>query len=279
MTLVTPARSVGLEVSLSVGLSVCRSIGAVLLAVMCASCALQAQSTLTVAAAADLGPALREVATNFEKRCGTHIAAAHGSSGNLATQIANGAPHDIFLSADLGYPHSLENQGLAVPGSLKTYASGKLVLWAPKTFGGDVQVLGMKTLTAPEGRTIAIANPEHAPYGKAAVAALRWTNLYDALKSKLVLGENVAQAAQFVGSGNAQVGIIPRSLAMAPELPRSGQWWELPPESYPPITQGAVVLRKSKNEKVTQDLVNYLKTKEVAAILRRCGFEEPELQP
>jgi molybdate transport system substrate-binding protein len=279
MTLVTPARSVGLSVSRSISRSVRRSIGIVLLAVICASCALQAQTNLTVAAAADLGPALREIAANFEKRGGTHVAVVYGSSGNLATQIENGAPYDVFLSADLGYPRRLESQGLAMPGSLTTYASGKLVLWAPKTLGVDVQVLGMKALTAPEVRTIAIANPEHAPYGKAAIAALRWANLYDALKSKLVLGENVAQAAQFVGSGNAQVGIIALSLAMAPELARSGQRWELPPESYPPITQGAVVLRKSKNEKLGQDFVNYLRTKEVAAILRRYGFEVPEPQP
>ncbi|MGA2000609.1 MAG: molybdate ABC transporter substrate-binding protein [Terriglobales bacterium] len=278
MTLVTTARPIGLSVSRSIRRSVCRCVGLTLIVILAGS-SLLAQTTLTVAAAADLGPALPEIAANFEKSSGTHIAAVYGSSGNLATQIENGAPYDVFLSADLGYPHRLESQGLVVLGSLTKYASGKLVLWAPKTLGVDVRVLGMKALTAPEVRTIAIANPEHAPYGKAAVAALRWANLYDALKSKLVLGENVAQAAQFVTSGNAQIGIIPLSLAMAPELARSGQRWELPPESYPPITQGAVVLRKSKNEKVAQDFVNYLKTKEAAAILRRYGFEVPEPQP
>ena len=264
----------------SSGLPIRRSfcIALILLAVAAAD-PLVAQTTLTVAAAADLTPALREIAPNFEKRSGTHIAVVYGSSGNLATQIENGAPYDVFLSADLGYPRRLESQGLAVLGSLTMYATGKLVLWAPKTLGVDVQALGMKALTAPEVRTIAIANPEHAPYGQAAVAALRWANLFEALKAKLVLGENVAQAAQFVGSGNAQVGMIPLSLAMAPELARRGQWWELPPESYPPIAQGAVVLRKSKNEKVAQDFVNYLKTNEAAAILRRYGFEVPEPQP
>jgi len=278
MARVTPARSVGQSVHRSIGRSVCRCVGLALIVVLAGS-SLLAQTTLTVAAAADLGPALPEIAANFEKSGGTHIAVVYGSSGNLATQIENGAPYDVFLSADLGYPHRLESQGLVVLGSLTKYASGKLVLWVPKTLGVNVQVLGMKALTAPEVRTIAIANPEHAPYGKAAVAALRWANLYDELKSKLVLGENVAQAAQFVGSGNAQIGIIPLSLAMAPELARSGQRWELPPESYPPITQGAVVVKKSKNEKVAQDFVNYLKTKEAAAILRRYGFEVPEPQP
>ncbi len=272
MTPVTPARSVGPSVNRSIRRSGWEALPAILLIVIFGCSALWAQSTLTVAAAANLGPALREIAANFEKRSGRRVALVFGSSGSLATQIENGAPYDVFMSADLDYPHRLESQGLAVLGSLTTYASGKLVLWAPKRFGIDVQVLGMKALTAPEVHAIAIANPEHAPYGKAAVAALRRANLYDALKSKLVLGEDVAQAAQFVVSENAQVGIIPLSLAMAPELARGGQRWELPEEMCPPIAQGAVVLRKSNNERLAQDFVNYLKTNEAAAVLRRYGY-------
>jgi molybdate transport system substrate-binding protein len=271
MTPVTRAQSVGPAVNRPVY----QALAAILIVVIGGGSAGWAQSTLTVAAAANLGPALREISANFERRAGTHVALVYGSSGSLATQIENGAPYDVFMSADLDYPHRLESQGLAVLGSLTTYASGNLVLWAPKTLAADLRVLGMKALTAPEVRTIAIANPEHAPYGKAAVGALRRANLYDALKSKLVLGEDVAQAAQFVVSGNAQVGIIPLSLAMAPELARGGQRWELPQEMCPPIAQAAVVLRKSKHEKLAQDFVNYLKTGEAAAVFRHYGYGAP----
>jgi molybdate transport system substrate-binding protein len=236
-----------------------------------------AQATkLTVAAASDLGPALREIAAQYEKTGAARLALVFGSSGNLAAQIENGAPHDVFMSADLDYPRRLESQGLTVPGSLTPYAVGSLVLWAPKTSALDLRQLGFKALTAPAVRAIAIANPQHAPYGKAAVAALRWAKLYEPLESRLALGENVAQAAQFVASGNAQVGIISLSLALAPEFARTGQWWEVPPESYPPIIQGAVVLRKSRNQKTAEEFLGYLKSAEATTILRRHGFKIPE---
>ena len=266
-------RSVGSSVNLSAGW-LSRIAAAILLALVCAGGALRAQSTLTVAAAANLGPVLREISANFEKRTGTHVALVFGSSGSLTTQIANGAPYDVFMSADLDYPHRLESQGLAVLGSMMTYASGKLVLWAPKTLPVDLQALGMRALTAPQVRRIAIANPDHAPYGKAAVAALRRATLYDAVKARLVLGEDVAQASQFVLSGNAQVGILPLSLALAPEM-RNGQHWELPPDAYPSMEQGAVVLRKSKNETLAHDFLNYLKSEEAAALFRRYGYGVP----
>jgi molybdate transport system substrate-binding protein len=240
--------------------------------VIFANVALHAQNTVTVAAAANLGPALREISAQFERRSGTHVALVFGSSGGLAMQIQNGAPYDVFLSADVEYPHRLESQGLAELGSLTTYAAGKLVLWAPKTLSIDLKSLGMKALTGPQVRRIAIANPEYAPYGKAAMAALRRARLYDTIKPKLVLGEDVAQTAQFVISGNAQIGIIPLSLAISPELQRAGQYWELPPDLYPRLEQGAVVLRKSMNEKLAHEFVNYLKTEDAAAIFRRYGY-------
>ncbi|MBZ5566419.1 MAG: molybdate ABC transporter substrate-binding protein [Acidobacteriia bacterium] len=232
-------------------------------------------TTLTVAAAADLQSALREIAAQYEKSGAARLELVFGSSGSLTTQIEHGAPYDVFMSANMDYPHRLENQGLAVLGTLTPYAIGSLVLWASKTSALDVHALQFKALTAPGVRAIAIANPEHAPYGKAAIAALRWAKLYETLKSRLVLGENVAQAAQFVASGNAQVGIIPLSFALAPELAQTGQWWELPPESYPPITQGAVVLRKSRNQKSAEAFVGFLKSAAAAAIFRRHGFKIP----
>lgn len=252
-------------------------IAAALVALWTAS-PLLAQTTLTVAAAADLGPALREIAGQFDQRSGSKTALVFGSSGNLTTQIEHGAPFDAFLSADLDYPHRLEGEGLAVLGSLTTYAFGKLALWAPKNSPLALGALEMKALTRPEVRAIAIANPEHAPYGKAAVAALRTANLYDKLKSKLVFGENVAQAAQFVVSGNAQVGIVPLSLALAPELARNGQWWALPPKLYPRIAQGGVVLRKSSKQELAQIFLAFLKSKEAGSILQRYGFDLTETQ-
>jgi molybdate transport system substrate-binding protein len=251
---------------------------ALLMTLLCAASVAAQTTTLTVAAAADLQPALKEIAALYEKSGPARLALVFGSSGNLATQIKHGAPYDVFMSADMEYPHRLESQGLAVLGSLTPYAVGSLVLWAPKTSAVDVRELGFKALTAPGVRAIAIANPEHAPYGKAAVAALRRVKLYETLKSRLVLGENVAQAAQFVASGNAQVGIISLSLALAPEFARTGQWWELPPDSHPPIMQGAVVLRKSKNEKSAEQFIRFLESAEAAAIFRRNGFKIPEEQ-
>jgi len=248
----------------------------ILVLMICAGSTPWAQNTLTVAAAANLGPALREISAKFEKRSGKHVALVFGSSGGLAMQIQNGAPYDVFLSADVDYPHRLESQGLAELGSLTIYASGKLVLWAPKKLTVDLPALGMKALSAPQVRNIAIANPEHAPYGKAALAVLRRARLYDALRSKLVVGEDVAQAAQFVVSGNAQMGIIPLSLAISPELQRLGQHWELPPDLYPRLEQAAVLLRKTRNEKLARDFLSFLKTEEVAAMFRRYGYVVPE---
>jgi molybdate transport system substrate-binding protein len=257
-----------------------RALLALLVAVLGAAAGiLMAQTrTLTVAAAADVGPALREIVAAYERRGGARVTVVLGASGTLMTQIEHGAPYDVFMSADMEYPHRLESQGIAVLSTLAPYAVGSLVLWAPKSSALNLRELGWKTLSQPGVRAIAIANPEHAPYGKAAVAALRQANLFDAVKARLVLGENVAQAAQFVTSGNAQVGIIPLSLAVTPELTRTGQWWEVPPTSHPAIMQGAVVLRRSRNIKQAEEFLDFLKTAEAAAIFRRNGFKKPEGQ-
>jgi molybdate transport system substrate-binding protein len=269
MTPVTPARSVGQSVSRSVGPSVCRSIGAVLLAVICASCALQAQGNLTVAAAANLGPALREIAANFEKRDGTHVELVYGASGNLAMQIENGAPFDVFLSADMEYPRSLESKGAAAPGSLAVYATGKLVLWVTTASGIDVGRL------QPEMLLLGSVHPQHAPYGKAAVEFLRKAGLYDRVAGKFVLGEDVAQTAEFVRSGNADVGIISLSLALAPAMKERGKYREIAVDSYTPIRQAGVILKHAKNPSAAAKFLAYVRSAEAAAVLARYGFEPP----
>lgn len=271
MTPVTTARSVGPSVH--------RSIGVVLLAVICASCALQAQSNLTVAAAANLGPALREITANFEKSSGTHVELAFGSSGNLATQIENGAPFDVFLSADVDYPRSLETKGAIAPGSLAVYATGKLVLWVTNASGIDVGRLQPQMLLLDSVRKIAIANPRHAPYGKAAVEFLRKAGLYDRVAGKFVLGEDVAQTAEFVRSGNADVGIIPLSLALAPAMKERGKYREIAAGLYTPIRQAGVILKSAKNPSAAAKFLAYVRSAEAAAVLARYGYEpQPEAQ-
>src|SRR5205823_2836010 len=152
-----------------------------------------------------------------------------------------------FLSADIAYPEQLETAGLAEPGTLTTYATGAIVVWARRGSGTDVNA-GWTALTSDRVRRIAIANPDHAPYGQAAVAAFRNAGIYDRVRGKLVFGENVSQAAQFVQSGNADAGVIPLSLAKSAPLAAVGDYITIPPALYPPIEQAALVLRASTNK-------------------------------
>ena len=229
---------------------------------------------ITVAAAADLTYALKEIGTNYEKQSGAHVNISFGSSGNLSTQIANGAPFDVFFSADIGYPKKLETDGLTEPNTMYQYAVGRIVLWAPKESKIDVSK-GMISLTSPDVRRIAIANPQHAPYGRAAVSAMTSATVYENLKDKLVFGENVAQAAQFVASGNAQIGIIALSLALSPAMVDKGRYWEIPLNSYPRIEQGAVVVKASKNKDTAKAFLAYVRSPNASAILKRYGFFLP----
>jgi len=229
---------------------------------------------ITVAAAADLTYALKDIATNFEKQSGTHVNIAFGSSGNLSTQIANGAPFDVLFSADIEYPKKLETDGLTEPGTLYQYAVGRIVLWVPKDSKIDIST-GMRSLAGAEVKKIAIANPTHAPYGRAAVSAMKSGDVYEKVKDKLVFGENVAQAAQFVDSGNVQVGIIALSLALSPGMAERGRYWEIPLDSYPRIEQGTVVVKTSKNKTSAKAFLAYVRSPDGAAILKRYGFFLP----
>ncbi len=230
--------------------------------------------TVTVAAASDLSYAMDEIAANFKKATGCAVRVSTGSSGNFLSQIENGAPFDVFFSADIAYPKKLEAEGLAAPGSTYLYAVGKIVLWVRKDSPLDVGK-GLALLRDPSIRKIAIANPEHAPYGRAAVQALRSAGVYDAVKGRLVLGENISQAAQFVESGNVDAGVLALSLVLSPALKDKGRSWNIPEKLYAPIRQGAVVPRGSPNPQGAREFLDYIKTPATAALLERYGFVLP----
>ena len=229
-------------------------------------------AALTVAAAADLSSALREIAQSYERKTGVGLKLSFGSSGMLRQQIRNGAPFDVFLSADMEYPRQLISAGTAEADSLSQYAQGKLVLWIPADSHLDLVHQGMNALLDPAVKKIAIANPQHAPYGRAGLAALKHAGLYDRVKDRLVIGENVAQAAQFVESGNAQAGLIARAHAVAPGMQNKGRYWEVPAEYYPALFQGAVVVSSSRHKKEALEFMGYLKSAEASDILGKYGF-------
>ena len=234
--------------------------------------------TVTVAAASDLTYAMDEIARNFEKATGCLVHLSMGSSGNFLTQIENGAPFDVFFSADIAYPKKLEAEGLADQGSTCLYAIGKLVLWTRKDSRVDIDK-GFPALREPAVRKIAIANPEHAPYGRAAEEALRRAGVYDAVKERLVLGENISQAAEFVDSGNADAGILALSLVVSPAMKGKGRAWDIPEDLYTPIQQGAVILRGAANPQGARQFLDYIKMPATAALLERYGFALPRMVP
>jgi molybdate transport system substrate-binding protein len=235
--------------------------------------AAQAQE-IRVAAAADLKFALDELDAQYEKQAGKKIDVSYGSSGNFFAQIQNGAPFDLLLSADIEYPRKLAAAGLAEPGTLYEYAVGRIVIWMPADARADPAKLGWKALLEPGVERIAIANPEHAPYGRAAVAALRNAGVYEQVRRRLVYGENIAQAAQFVASGSAQAGILALSLAVSPPM-RDGKRWEIPADMHPPIEQGAIILKSSKDKEGARAFLAFLKSDAGRKILESYGFVLP----
>jgi molybdate transport system substrate-binding protein len=230
---------------------------------------------LKIAAAADLTFAFKDVGVQFVKQTGNTLKLTYGSSGNFFAQIQNGAPFDLFFSADIGYPQKLEAAGLAEPGTIYEYASGKLVMWVPNASKLELGP-GLATLLDPGIRKIAIANPQHAPYGVAAVAAMRHDGIYDKVKSKLVLGENIAQTAQFVQSGNADAGLLALSLAVAPAMKDKGRYVEIPADDYQPIIQAAVILKSSRNKELAKQFLKFLQEPETVALMARYGFSIPK---
>jgi molybdate transport system substrate-binding protein len=237
-----------------------------------------AAQELRVAAAADLQFVFQEVSAKFQKETGHTVQLTFGSSGNFYSQIQNGAPFDIFFSADVDYPAKLEAAGLVEPGTLSQYATGRIALWVRKGSPIDINQ-GFRTLTDARIRKISIANPEHAPYGRAAVAALRHEKVYDKVRDKLVLGENISQAAQFVESGNADIGVLALSLALAPPLKSEGMYYEIPTSFYPAIDQAVVILKSSKQKEIARQFLNFLNRPEITEFMRSNGLTVPESQP
>jgi molybdate transport system substrate-binding protein len=226
---------------------------------------------LRLAAAADLQPVLTPILAEFEARTHIHVDASYQSSATLATQIENGAPFDLFLAADLSFPQHVIAAGLGETAQPVPYARGTLVLWARND--SPFQDLSVNTLRKPELKTIAIANPQHAPYGRAAESSIRSLGLYDLLKPKLVVAENIAQAAQYADSGNAQVGLISLTSALSERLRSTGHYFVMPRDSYPPILQGAVVLKHSSHKTDAQRLLDFLLSPPIEKELSVRGLE------
>lgn len=233
-----------------------------------------APSPLSIAAASDLQVVLPRIVKQFEAESGQSVRLTFGSSGNFFAQIANGAPFDLFLSADIDYPRTLIARGKADRESLYSYAVGQLVLWSRNGSGVDLQ-RGLSVLGDPAAGRIAIANPAHAPYGRAALAAFERAGISEQVKSRLVLGENVAQAAQFAQSGNASVGLVPLALALAPAMASQGRYVAVPASMYPPIVQAAVVVSASANRALAGQFIAFLKRPPVVAQLSQAGFLAP----
>jgi molybdate transport system substrate-binding protein len=257
------------------GAALLRPIFGILLVFLCLLGARNAHAqSLRVAAASDLQFALTDLASEYEKQSAAKLSITYGSSGNFFAQVQNGAPFDLFFSADTSYPQKLIEAGLAESDSRYTYAFGRIGLWVPSDSPLNPAQMQWSTLLDLHIQKIAIANPEHAPYGRAAVAALQKAGLYEQVKSKLVYGENISQAAQFVQSGSAQVGILAMSLTVAPAM-KSGKTWEIPRDFYLPLEQAVVQLKSSPNKPAARAFLAFLRTEPARATLTRYGFTLP----
>jgi molybdate transport system substrate-binding protein len=257
-----------------------RTVSIALLAALALGCAgarrEQARHEVRIAAAADLKFALDDLLAECRRaRPDIAVEVTYGSSGNFFAQIQNGAPFDLFLSADADYPRQLIAKGLAPQGSEFVYAVGHIVVWTRRDSGLDVEKLGAQALLEPSVRKIAIANPRYAPYGRAAEAALKSLGLYDKVKDRLVLGDNVAQTAQFVEKGAADVGIIGLAQALAPALREQGRFWKVPAAAYPRMDQAGVTLARARDVPAAEAVRDFVRSDSGKAVLKRFGFSVP----
>jgi len=253
---------------------ICRRLAVAAVLYLVFSNALCLAQEIAVAAASDLQFVMTDLADKFQKETGKTVKTTFGSSGNFFQQIQNGAPFDVFFSANLDYAKKLETDGLAEPGTLYQYATGKMVIWVPKDSKLDISG-GLSALADPAVKKIAIANPQHAPYGQAAVSALKTDGVYEKVADRFVLGENISQAVSFVVSGAADVGIVALSLALSPKLREKGRYVEIPTGDYPAIEQGCVVLKSSRQKDTAKAFLNYVRTPAAAELFRAYGFEVP----
>lgn len=245
-----------------------------LLLALCLALTLPAQAggKITLAAAADLKFAMDEIVAEYKKtHPGDEVKTIYGSSGKFHTQIQQGAPYDLYFSADIAYPRALAAEGFAAS-AVRPYAVGRIVLWSPVM---DASKMDLKSLLDPTIGKIAIANPKHAPYGKRAEEALRAAGVWNKVEPRLVYGENIAQTAQYVQSGNARVGIIALSLAVNPELAKQGGYALIPDALHAPLEQGFIITRRAANNSLARDFANYQGSKEARAVMVRYGFVLP----
>jgi molybdate transport system substrate-binding protein len=232
------------------------------------------RTRLRIAAASDLNAALGELIARFTATRAVDVDVTYGSSGTLYSQLTNQAPFDIFFSADVDYPRRLAGGGLTITGGEFEYGVGRLVVWVPGSSALDVSTDGLRALTDGAVHRVAIANPEHAPYGRAAIAALKSAGIEDAVRPKLVNGESVAQALQFVQSGAADAGIVALSLALTPGG-RTGRWFEVPLDAYPALRQGGTILKWASDPALARELRGFVLSADGRAILRQYGFSPP----
>ena len=231
--------------------------------------------TLAIAAAANLKSAAEELKAAFEReQPGAEVSLTLGASGAFFAQLQNGAPFDLFLSADREYPDRVVALQLAAAADEKVYAFGKLAAWVPAGSAVDLEKRGLAALAEPSVKRIAIANPAVAPFGRAAVAALKAAGVYQAVKDKLVLGTSVGQAAQFATTGAADVAFLPRSLVTGPEL-SAGKVWLVTEALYPRIEQAGVVLASAKEATLARAFLAFLTGEKGRAILAKSGYGLP----
>jgi molybdate transport system substrate-binding protein len=235
----------------------------------------QAGDNILIAAASNLRFAMHEICQGFqEANSSIQTKVSYGSSGNFFAQISQGAPFDIFFSADATYPELLEEEGLTAKETQRVYAEGKIVLWFPKESKADHDK-GFQAVTSSEVKKLAIANPRHAPYGRAAEESLRYYGLWEKVEGKLIYGENVSQTAQFVHTGAADAGIIALSLAISPKMLHEGRYWVIPDESHSDIEQIYVVLKNRKGNKSIRKFLDFIHGEKGSEILYRYGFIIP----
>jgi len=234
----------------------------------------QSLPTLEVAAASDLRFALEEISALFQQQHRVRVRISFGSSGQLATQIEQGAPFDAFFSANETFVHALARKGLMLPDTVQLYAIGRIVLWV-RAVSPITVTDGFAALLDERVRFAAIANPEHAPYGQAAVQALRAAGVYERVRPKLVLGENISQTFQFVQTGNADIGIVALSLAIAPTVRPTGRYWLVPSYLHRPIRQGAGAVTRSSRQDLARAFLAFVNGPAGRPVMRRYGFTLP----
>lgn len=233
---------------------------------------------IRVAAASDLRFAMEEILTEFHRlHPEIQVEVTYGSSGNFYTQLSNRAPFCVYLSADIDYPRKLIEQGLAEKETEFAYGIGHLVVWVLNESKLDIE-RGMELLSDPAVRKIAIANPKHAPYGRAAEAALRKSGRFEQVESRLVLGDSISQTAQFVQTGAADIGLIAQSLAISPAMVDKGRYWKVPQDLYPPLVQGGIIMKSATSPRAANAYREFLIGETGQVILKKYGFDSPKLE-